>query len=80
MGTSAQQQNGIKDNVIRFEDDTIASGRGLADDGLAKMLVRQSKSAIKFVEEHGVKLEVVSQLGGHSAARTHREANSTSSG
>lgn len=56
-----------------FVSDTLRSGRGKEQTELVHALVRDSADAITFLEQHlQTNLSVVSLLGGHSAARTHR--------
>ena len=55
--------------------DTLNAGRGLCRPDLVQVLAEESAAAIGFLESFGVRLDVLSQLGGHSAPRTHREAN-----
>ena len=74
--TKPQLRKGIDDTPQKFIADTIASGRTLSDEDLVEVLARQSAGAIQFIENLGIDLSVISQLGGHSAARTHREPNS----
>eukprot|EP00471_Norrisiella_sphaerica_P001622 CAMPEP_0184483904 /NCGR_PEP_ID=MMETSP0113_2-20130426/5582_1 /TAXON_ID=91329 /ORGANISM="Norrisiella sphaerica, Strain BC52" /LENGTH=1180 /DNA_ID=CAMNT_0026864573 /DNA_START=183 /DNA_END=3725 /DNA_ORIENTATION=- len=61
------------DDTSRFLNDTLMSGHG--DAQLAQALVNGSMSAIQWVEQRlDIKLNRISQLGGHSAARTRRSA------
>lgn len=56
-----------------FEQDTIRSAGEAAQPRLIKTLVRESKDALEFLKSIvGAELTEVSQLGGHSAPRTHR--------
>ncbi|TYZ58353.1 hypothetical protein PybrP1_000825 [[Pythium] brassicae (nom. inval.)] len=78
-GNSAKASSGINaaldaQDAPRFRDDTLASGGGLSLEPTVAKLVGQSPDAIAFLEQRGVDLSVLSQLGGHSAARTHRNA------
>ncbi|KAK0648870.1 FAD binding domain-containing protein [Cercophora newfieldiana] len=74
-----------------FYDDTIRSaGRRLAGgpssearaqrERLIRVLTERSTRAIDFLTGLGVDLSVVTQLGGHSNARTHRGAGKTPPG
>ncbi|KAL7663045.1 Cytochrome b5 heme-binding domain-containing protein [[Candida] zeylanoides] len=85
-GNSAKASSGINGVPTRFQDasrhdsvglfvsDTLRSGRGLSDPRLVEVLAGNSRAAIEWLTGHGVDLSVVSQLGGHSAPRTHRGA------
>lgn len=78
-GNSAKASSGINaaldaQDAPRFRDDTLASGGGLSLERSVATLVDQSPDAIAFLEQRGVDLSVLAQLGGHSAARTHRNA------
>lgn len=50
----------------------ILSGDGLSDPELVRTLAENSASAIEFLSQLGLNLMDLVQLGGHSAARTHR--------
>lgn len=70
-----------------FYDDTVKSaGAALATatkqrEGLISTLTKSSSAAINWlVDEKGVDLSVVAQLGGHSFPRTHRGAGKTPPG
>jgi len=47
---------------------------------LIKTLVKNSASGVDWMESHGIKLPVLSQCGGHSAARTHRPTTGAAGG
>ncbi len=70
--TPIQEENYVQDQVETFASDTLKSGNGCSDEALVKTLVHESGDAWKFLSDLGVDLTVVSQTGGHSAARTHR--------
>ncbi|EDQ88178.1 uncharacterized protein MONBRDRAFT_37712 [Monosiga brevicollis MX1] len=71
----AQRLAESQDSVQTFVNDTLRAGRGLCNEALVDVLAQHSGEAVDFVESFGVQLDVLSQLGGHSFARTHREAN-----
>lgn len=76
-GNSAKASSGINAAISRddepvFEKDTLKSGGGLSNEVLVDYFVKQSPSGISFLEGFGADLSVLSQLGGHSAKRTHR--------
>uniref|UniRef100_A0A7S4UZS1 fumarate reductase (NADH) n=1 Tax=Paramoeba aestuarina TaxID=180227 RepID=A0A7S4UZS1_9EUKA len=72
VGSVAQKEKGVEDDVKKFVGDVVESGHGLADEQLVQILAEQSASAIQFLTSHGVNLDVLAQLGGHSSPRTHR--------
>ncbi|CAH6723219.1 fumarate reductase 1 [[Candida] jaroonii] len=72
-GVPTKFQPVIGDSVELFIEDTLRSGGGLTNESLAKLLAKNSKNAINWlVDELGLDLSIVSQLGGHSMPRTHR--------
>lgn len=78
-GNSAKASSGInaalsQDDAPIFEQDTLRSGAGLSKKQLVDVFVQNSPDALAFLEKCHVDLSVVSQLGGHSAKRTHRNA------
>lgn len=71
--TKYQTAKEDEDSVESFESDTVVSGKGLSKLDLVEVLVHQSKNAIEWLTEHNkIDLSVVTKLGGHSHARTHR--------
>ncbi|KAJ3364723.1 Osmotic growth protein 1 [Allomyces arbusculus] len=73
--TRAQAVQHLADSPSLFANDTLRSGQGRSDPALVDVLANESAAAVAFVEaEARVALDVVVQAGGHSAARTHREA------
>ncbi|KAK6974761.1 fumarate reductase [Favolaschia claudopus] len=76
-GTSAQRVLDIQDTAEAFAADTTTSaGPDLARPALITGLTANSASAIAWLtnqDKFNVDLSVVSRLGGHSAARTHRD-------
>lgn len=72
-GVPTKFQPVIGDSIELFIEDTLKSGGGLSNESLAKLLAKNSKNAINWlVDELGLDLLIVSQLGGHSMPRTHR--------
>ncbi|KAJ0400146.1 hypothetical protein ATCC90586_007228 [Pythium insidiosum] len=76
-GNSAKASSGInaaisEDDAPVFEQDTLKSGGGLSNSFLVDVFVKQSPSAIDFLQQCEVDLSVLCQLGGHSNKRTHR--------
>eukprot|EP00658_Telonema_sp_P-2_P062224 TRINITY_DN5089_c0_g1_i1.p1 TRINITY_DN5089_c0_g1~~TRINITY_DN5089_c0_g1_i1.p1 ORF type:complete len:413 (-),score=79.64 TRINITY_DN5089_c0_g1_i1:198-1310(-) len=74
---SAKASSGIsaavrEDQLERFREDTLTSGRGLSNPDLVKVLVEHSARAMEFLDRSGVVLSSISQLGGHSEPRTYR--------
>ncbi|KAJ7269917.1 Flavocytochrome c [Mycena rebaudengoi] len=74
-GTVPQSALNIEDTVEAFYSDTAQSaGADLARPTLITALTSNSASAIAWLTDtFGVDLSVVSRLGGHSIARTHRD-------
>ncbi|KAJ7088366.1 Flavocytochrome c [Mycena belliarum] len=74
-GSAAQQALDINDSPEAFFADTEASaGAELARPALITALTGNSAGAIAWLTgTFGVDLSVVARLGGHSAARTHRD-------
>jgi FAD-dependent fumarate reductase len=62
----------MKDSIELFINDTLRSGKKKSKEELVKTLVDNSFNAIKFLEDKGINADLLSQCGGHSAARTHR--------
>lgn len=63
------------DSIDLFKSDTIRSAGSrytASRQALVDTLAEQSASAIEWLSSLGVDLSKVAQLGGHSAARTHR--------
>ncbi|KAL9643942.1 hypothetical protein ABK040_005411 [Willaertia magna] len=72
--TDAQKQQNIPDTFDLFYSDTVKSGKGAGDNKLITTLIEDSAAAIKFLENHGIGMELLTQCGGHSLPRTHRSA------
>ena len=74
--TDNQNKLGIDDSANQFYNDTMkCSGRmeGTLTERLVRRMTDDSENAVKWIESRsGVDLPDVGQLGGHSAARTHR--------
>lgn len=73
-GTLPQAWEGVVDEEKYFERDTFRSGKGgMCDPSLIRILSTQSAEAVRWLlDEVGVDLAELSQLGGHSFKRTHR--------
>lgn len=82
-GNSAKASSGINgvptrfqepgDSVSKFVRDTIKSGKGLSNPELVDILASESSDAIHWLADTFlINLSAVTQLGGHSFARTHR--------
>eukprot|EP00611_Tribonema_gayanum_P026149 TRINITY_DN613_c0_g1_i3.p1 TRINITY_DN613_c0_g1~~TRINITY_DN613_c0_g1_i3.p1 ORF type:complete len:775 (-),score=321.81 TRINITY_DN613_c0_g1_i3:557-2881(-) len=73
LNTFAHAAKGIKDTLARFKADTLRSGGGLSDETLVDALVSYSTDTVNWLhEDFGLDLSDLTQLGGHSAPRTHR--------
>ena len=80
-GNSAKASSGMNattpasgDTDEAFYADTLASGGGRASPDLVAAMVGRSAAALARLEALGLDLSTVSQLGGHSAPRTHVNA------
>ncbi|KAI5970442.1 OSM1 [Candida margitis] len=63
------------DTVEVFKDDTLKSGKGLCNLALVDELTSRSRDAIEWLtQDLKIDLSSVTQLGGHSFARTHKGA------
>lgn len=73
-GTRMQTAQGITDNPDRFLHDIRISGQGgVCQPDLAQTVAHTSAEAVHWLASvTGLDLSVISQLGGHSAPRTHR--------
>lgn len=73
-GTRVQKASGIEDDERYFERDThVSAVGGKSDTGCVSMLSEQSAEAVHWlIDELGISLTALSQLGGHSRKRTHR--------
>ena len=72
VGTEAQSDKEISDDLEKFVKDTIASGEGQSKPELVNILGRNSAEAHIWLKSFGLNLVDVVQLGGHSTRRTHR--------
>jgi flavocytochrome c len=70
IDTKYQQALGVQDSVQQFEVDTLKYG-GIAE--LVQILSRKSNDSIEWLSSFGIDLSKLSQCGGHSVKRTHRE-------
>eukprot|EP00193_Tetraselmis_chui_P012257 CAMPEP_0177777930 /NCGR_PEP_ID=MMETSP0491_2-20121128/15657_1 /TAXON_ID=63592 /ORGANISM="Tetraselmis chuii, Strain PLY429" /LENGTH=509 /DNA_ID=CAMNT_0019297117 /DNA_START=147 /DNA_END=1675 /DNA_ORIENTATION=+ len=75
-GNSAKASSGINaltpasgDSVDLYTNDTLVSGGGAQQDRAS--VQDESEDAVAFLASHGVQLGKLTQLGGHSAKRTH---------
>ena len=73
-GTDTQAYQGVADDERLFERDTFRSGKGgFCYPSLVRTLSSKSSPAIHWLKrKFNIPLTVLSQLGGHSAKRTHR--------
>jgi len=73
-GTETQARQGVADEERLFERDTFLSGLGgQSTPSLVRTLSTKSAPAIHWLlHRFNIPLTVLSQLGGHSAKRTHR--------
>jgi len=72
--TRSQVALNIPDSSEQFMKDTLSGGSRKAS--MAKVLAEDSADSLHWLmDKYGVDLSFVSQLGGHSVARTHRGAD-----
>jgi flavocytochrome c len=72
--TWTQKANNINDTYDEFLADSVKSTKSKGKTStLLQTLVRESTSAFNFLEKQGLNLSLVSQCGGHSQPRTHRD-------
>jgi flavocytochrome c len=74
--TLVQLQQQIFDSTDCFYKDTIASGDDINVHELVHVLSNESKDAWEYLKRFGIELNKISQLGGHSFPRTHRQQDS----
>lgn len=73
--TITQQQLNVKDSPELFYQDTVKSAKGKGVEILMEKLSSDSNSAIQWLQQQfNLKLDLLAQLGGHSAPRTHRSS------
>ncbi|OLY83961.1 Fumarate reductase 2 [Smittium mucronatum] len=73
VGTETQKKLQVADSIPMFFDDVVKSGKGFTSPTLAQKLVDDSKDAVTWLQTaFNLDLDVLAQLGGHSAKRTHR--------
>ncbi|EJS43045.1 osm1p [Saccharomyces arboricola H-6] len=73
--TDTQKNLNIIDSPRLFLKDTTDSAKGKGVPSLMEKLTKESKTAIKWLQtEFDLKLDLLAQLGGHSAPRTHRSS------
>lgn len=73
--TSTQKALGVQDSPEAFFQDTVDSAKHKGVESLMNKLSQESSSAIQWLQqEFGLKLDLLAQLGGHSAPRTHRSS------
>ncbi|SCU88041.1 LAMI_0D08526g1_1 [Lachancea mirantina] len=73
--TSTQKALHVDDSVDLFYHDTLKSAKGLGSSNLMLKLSQESSNAISSLQkDFGLKLDLLSQLGGHSQQRTHRSS------
>lgn len=73
--TTTQKNLNVQDSPENFFQDTVASAKGRGVESLMNKLTEDSSAAIQWLQqEFGLKLDLLAQLGGHSAPRTHRSS------
>jgi len=82
-GTHHQQKQGVPDTNDLFMHDTAYSSTkdiNAEPTALIQVLAQNSADGVRWLEAHGLELPVLSQCGGHSAARTHRPTTGAAGG
>ncbi|GKT22817.1 Fumarate reductase 1 [Aduncisulcus paluster] len=64
---------GLEDSVDIFAKDTIKAGSEHGHIENVYKLTGDSAASVQFLDDHGVTLEKMAQIGGHSGPRTHRQ-------
>ncbi|SCU86588.1 LAFA_0E01794g1_1 [Lachancea sp. 'fantastica'] len=73
--TSTQKTLKVDDSAAAFYQDTVNSAKKAGVRTLMSKLAQDSSSAISWLQqEFDLKLDLLAQLGGHSAPRTHRSS------
>lgn len=72
--TKYQKQAGVNDTLSAFAEDTFVSGGNINVPSLVNTLVHSSKDAVEWFSNFNLELSAISQCGGHSIPRTHRQA------
>eukprot|EP01084_Bolivina_argentea_P017351 32416_1 len=81
--THHQKAQHVPDTNTLFAQDTAYSATkdlNAIPGPLIKTLVENSADGVRWVESHGLDIPVLSQCGGHSAARTHRPTSGAAGG
>lgn len=81
--THHQKEQKIKDSNELFAKDTVYSkdkDRDAIPTDLIWTLCNNSAAGVKWIEDHGLSIPVLSQNGGHSASRTHRPVTGAAGG
>ncbi|SCU86190.1 LAME_0D04896g1_1 [Lachancea meyersii CBS 8951] len=73
--TGTQKSLDVEDSEIAFYQDTVSSAKNAGVRTLMSKLATDSSSAISWLQQDfSLKLDLLAQLGGHSAPRTHRSS------
>jgi len=81
--THHQKDQNVPDTNAIFAHDTAYSATkdiNAKSNALIDALVAGSADGVRWLESHGLQLPVLSQCGGHSAARTHRPTSGAAGG
>jgi len=81
--THHQHKQGVPDTNDLFMHDTAYSSTkdiNAKPTPLIRVLAQNSADGVRWLESHGLDLPVLSQCGGHSAARTHRPTTGAAGG
>jgi len=78
--TKIQKAKGIADSVDLMYSDTMKGGKNLNDPELARILAKDSASAVDWLVSIGADLSDVGRMGGASVARAHRPSGGAAVG
>jgi fumarate reductase flavoprotein subunit len=78
--TRFQDTAGIEDTNKLFADDTFAGGHEMGERSLVDFMCENSSAAIDWLDEAGITLDNITQMGGASVKRCHRPTDGSAIG
>jgi fumarate reductase flavoprotein subunit len=78
--TRFQKTADIEDTNVLFADDTFTGGHEMGDRKLIDFMCNSSSAAIDWLDEVGITLDNVTQMGGASVKRCHRPTDGSAIG
>jgi fumarate reductase flavoprotein subunit len=78
--TDFQKKDGIEDSNKLFVEDTLKGGHETGDSKLVGFMCDNSATAIEWLDEVGITLDNVTQMGGASVKRCHRPTDGSAIG